>query len=218
MSNFYCGANENDHHLGNVNWDRDVSATEVVDLRNVEAGDPSPCGDGKIVIKRGIEVGHIFQLGDKYSNALNCSVLNENGKDQVVTMGCYGIGITRVVASAIEQNYDDNGIKWPAALAPFQVAIAPINYHKSEKVAAACDELYQQLTAAGVEVLLMDAEKARLGGILADIELVGITHRVVIGDRGLESGEIEYRHRHAAENESLAVDNLLTELLARVNG
>ena len=218
MSNFYCGANDNDHHLANVNWDRDVNAAEVVDLRNVEAGDPSPCGEGNIVIKRGIEVGHIFQLGDKYSQALNCSVLNENGKDQVVTMGCYGIGITRVVASAIEQNYDDNGIKWPAALAPFQVAIAPINYHKSEKVAAVCDELYQQLTAAGVEVLLMDAEKARLGGILADIELVGITHRVVIGDRGLDSGEIEYRHRHASENESLAADNLLTELLARVNG
>ena len=218
MSNFYCGANENDQHLASVNWDRDVTATEVVDLRNVEAGDPSPCGLGNIVIKRGIEVGHIFQLGDKYSKALNCSVLNENGKDQVVTMGCYGIGITRVVASAIEQNYDDNGIKWPASLAPFQVAIAPINYHKSEKVAAACDELYQQLTAAGIEVLLMDAEKARLGGILADIELVGITHRVVIGDRGLDAGEIEYRHRHAAENEALSADNLLSELLARVNG
>ena len=218
MSNFYCGANESDHHFAQVNWDVDVTASEIVDLRNVETGDPSPCGNGNIEIKRGIEVGHIFQLGEKYSKALNCSVLNENGKDQVVTMGCYGIGITRVVAAAIEQNYDDNGIKWPAALAPFQVAIAPINYHKSSAVAAACDRIYDELTQAGIEVILMDAEKARLGGILADIELVGITHRIVVGDRGLEAGEIEYRHRHASDNEALAADNVVAELLARING
>lgn len=214
---FIAGANETGYHLRNLNWNTDANYSDVADLRNVVAGDPSPCGKGKIEIKRGIEVGHIFQLGNKYSKALNCTVLNENGKDQVLEMGCYGIGITRVVASAIEQNHDDNGIIWPMALAPFHIAIVPINYHKSDDVKAKCDELHDALNNAGFEVLLMDAEKARLGGMLADVELLGIPHRIVVGDRGLEKGEIEYRQRAASENEALAADNIIDALIQKLS-
>jgi len=217
VADFCVGANIDGQHLVGVNWERDGNITQVADLRNVVAGDPSPCGQGVIEIKRGIEVGHIFQLGQKYSEALNCTVLNEQGKDQVVTMGCYGIGITRVVASAIEQNHDENGIKWPEALAPFQVAIAPINMHKSEAVAAKCEAIYNELTAAGIDVLFMDAPKARLGSMLADIELIGVPHRIVVGDKGLAKDVIEYRSRHADANEDLDATDIVAQLIAKLN-
>lgn len=208
MANFSCGANKDDIHLIGVNWQRDCAEPEVADLRNVVAGDPSPCGQGSLTIKRGIEVGHIFQLGKKYSEALKAEVLDENGKSQTLTMGCYGIGITRTVAAAIEQNHDDRGIIWPESIAPFQIALIPINPHKSEAVRTACDNLYDELTEGGYEVLYMDEHKARLGVMLADVELVGIPHRLVIGDRGLESGSIEYRNRREPENRDIALDQL----------
>ena len=209
MANFACGANKDGFHLISMNWGRDLPEPQVEDLRNIVNGDPSPCGNGNIIIKRGIEVGHIFQLGTKYSKAMNATVLNENGKETTMTMGCYGIGITRVVAAAIEQNYDDNGIIWPEAIAPFQVALIPINMHKSELVAATCEKLYAELTAAGYEVLFMDEPKARLGGMLADSELIGIPHRIVVGDRGLEAGTLEYRYRRHDQNQDIPRDEIL---------
>ena len=210
MSDFVCGANKDGFHLTGVNWARDCDEPSVEDIRNVVAGDPSPCGNGSLTIKRGIEVGHIFQLGQKYSQALNAEVLDENGKAQTLTMGCYGIGVTRTVAAAIEQNYDDRGIIWPEAIAPFQIALIPINAHKSDAVKAACDKLYQELTESGYEVLYMDEAKARLGVMLADVELVGIPHRIVIGDRGLESGQIEYRNRRESENRDIPADQIMS--------
>ena len=179
-------------------------------------GDPSPDGKGVLDIKRGIEVGHIFQLGTKYSEAMNAKVLNEDGKEQTMIMGCYGIGVSRVVASAIEQNHDDNGIIWPEALAPFQIALVPINMHKSEQVRETCENLYSELQQAGYDVLYMDEEKARLGGMLADVELMGIPHRIVIGDRGLENGTVEYRYRRDSENQDIALDNLMASLKERI--
>lgn len=212
VSDFACGANKDGYHLTGVNWVRDLAVGTVADLRNVVVGDPSPCGEGTIEIKRGIEVGHIFQLGEKYSEALGATVLDENGKQQVMTMGCYGIGVSRVVAAAIEQNYDDNGIIWPEAIAPFQVALVPINIHKSEAVRAKCESLYEELTAAGYDVLFMDEPKARLGVMLADTELMGIPHRVVIGDRGLEAGTVEYKARRDADKQEVSSDELLNFL------
>lgn len=208
VSDFVCGANEDGKHLTGVNWERDIAITETADLRNVVAGDASPDGNGTLSIVRGIEVGHIFKLGQKYSEALNATVLNQNGKAQVMTMGCYGIGVSRVVASAIEQNHDENGIIWPASIAPFDIAIAPINLQKSEALQIACDKLYEDLTAAGYDVLYYDA-KGRLGGMLADLELIGIPHRLVIGDRGLESGMIEYKGRRDEEKQEIALDTVL---------
>lgn len=208
VSDFVCGANEDGKHLIGVNWERDVAITETADLRNVVAGDASPDGDGTLSIVRGIEVGHIFKLGKKYSEALNATVLDQNGKAQVMTMGCYGIGVSRVVASAIEQNHDENGIIWPASIAPFDIAIAPINLQKSEALQIACDKLYEDLTAAGYDVLYYDA-KGRLGGMLADLELIGIPHRLVIGDRGLDSGMIEYKGRRDEEKQEIALDSIL---------
>jgi prolyl-tRNA synthetase len=208
LNNFVCGANRDGYHLNQVNWDRDCGDFTIADIRNVIAGDPSPDGKGVLEIKRGIEVGHIFQLGSKYSEAMKATVLDENGKEQFMSMGCYGIGVSRIVAAAIEQNHDDNGIIWPDAIAPFHIAIVPINMHKSDQVKEACESLYQKLSAVGYEVLFMDEPKARLGGMLADIELIGIPHRLVIGDRGLESGTVEYRSRRAAENEHIAIDQL----------
>lgn len=208
LSDFVCGANRDGYHLTGVNWERDCPDFTVADLRNVVSGDPSPDGRGVLEIKRGIEVGHIFQLGTKYSEAMKATVLDENGKEQPMSMGCYGIGVSRIVAAAIEQNHDDNGIIWPAAIAPFQVAIVPINMHKSEAVREACETLYTKLTSAGHEVLFMDEAKARLGGMLADIELIGIPHRIVIGDRGLEEGTVEYRSRRETENQHIAMDKL----------
>ena len=209
LRDFSCGANKNDFHLTGVNWNRDCADFTVADIRNVVAGDASPDGKGTLEIKRGIEVGHIFQLGTKYSESMKATVLDENGKEQFMSMGCYGIGVSRIVAAAIEQNNDDNGIMWPDAIAPFQIAIVPINMHKSESVKLACEELYDQLTELGYEVLFMDEAKARLGGMLADIELIGIPHRVVIGDRGLDDGKIEYRHRRESENQHIATDDIV---------
>ena len=208
LTDFVCGANRDGYHLTNVNWERDCGDFTVADIRNVVAGDPSPDGKGVLEIKRGIEVGHIFQLGTKYSEAMKATVLDENGKEQPMSMGCYGIGVSRIVAAAIEQNHDDNGIIWPDAIAPFQLAIVPINMHKSDKVKEACENLYQKLSDAGYEVLFMDEPKARLGGMLADIELIGIPHRMVIGDRGLEDGTVEYRSRRETENQHIAMDKL----------
>ena len=209
LRDFSCGANKNDFHLTGVNWDRDCADFTVADIRNVVAGDASPDGKGTLEIKRGIEVGHIFQLGTKYSESMKATVLDENGKEQFMSMGCYGIGVSRIVAAAIEQNNDTNGIIWPESIAPFQIAIVPINMHKSEAVKLACEGLYDQLTELGYEVLFMDQPKARLGVMLADIELIGIPHRVVIGDRGLDDGKIEYRHRRETENQYIATDDIV---------
>ncbi|MGQ9427426.1 proline--tRNA ligase [Gilvimarinus sp. F26214L] len=209
LSDFVCGANKDGYHLQGVNWGRDVETKRVEDLRNVVAGDPSPDGKGVLEIKRGIEVGHIFQLGTKYSEAMNAKVLDENGKEQAMTMGCYGIGVSRIVAAAIEQNHDERGIIWPASIAPFQVALVPINMQKSPAVAEECERLYEQLQSAGYEVLFMDDPKARLGATLADIELMGIPHRVVVGDRGLEKGCVEYQHRREGEKKDVPVADLL---------
>ncbi len=212
MTNFVCGANKTDFHFTNANWKRDAHISRIEDIRKVVVGDPSPDGNGTLEIKRGIEVGHIFQLGTKYSAAMKAGVLDENGKDTTMTMGCYGIGVSRIVAAAIEQNNDENGIIWPESIAPFQLAIVPINIHKSEQVAEKCEQLYTDLKALGYDVLLMDENKARLGAMLADIELIGIPHRVVIGDRGLAEGKIEYRARRDSENQQISAEDTLSFL------
>lgn len=209
LSNFVCGANDDGYHLKNVNWQRDCVFDRAEDLRNVVPGDISPDGLGALEIKRGIEVGHIFQLGDKYSTAMKASVLNEHGKEQTLIMGCYGIGVSRIVAAAIEQNHDERGIIWPKALAPFDIAIVPINMHKSEAVAKQCEALYEQLSHVGHDVLFMDEHKARLGVMLADVELLGIPHRLVIGDKGINDGYVEYQARKNLESERIALDDLL---------
>lgn len=216
IADFVCGANKDGFHFTGVNWERDLHAPLVADIRNVVAGDPSPCGKGTLDIKRGIEVGHIFQLGTKYSEALKARVLDENGKEQTMVMGCYGIGVTRVVAAAIEQNFDDNGIIWPDAIAPFHVAIVPINMNKSEAVAQKAEAIYAELQAAGIDVLLMDDEKARLGVLLANTDLMGIPHRIVIGDRGLESGTIEYKGRRDSEKQEIAANEIVEFLKGKV--
>ncbi|WP_096084910.1 proline--tRNA ligase [Agaribacterium haliotis] len=215
MGNFVCGANQNDKHLLNASWQNEL---EVADLRNVVVGDPSPCGQGTLDIKRGIEVGHIFQLGTKYSEAMGATVQDPNGKDATMTMGCYGIGVTRVVASAIEQNHDDNGIIWPSAIAPFQLAIVPINKHKSAELEAYCEKLYSELSAAGIDTLYMDENKARLGVMLADVELMGIPHRIVVGEKGLAKAEVEYRGRRDSDNTMLSTEQLLEALKQRIGG
>lgn len=207
LSDFVCGANKDGIHLTGVNWERDLPVAEAFDLRNIQAGDPSPCGQGAIEIVRGIEVGHIFQLGNKYSKALGATVLNENGKEQVMTMGCYGIGVTRVVASAIEQNHDDKGITWPAAIAPFTLALVPMNMHKSQRVKDYTEALYMKAKNLGVDVMLDDRD-ARPGVKFADIELIGIPHRLVIGERGLDKNEIEYKGRGDSESADIALDKL----------
>ena len=209
LTDFVCGANRDGYHFTGVNWGTDCTIETQADIRNVVAGDPSPDGKGVLEIKRGIEVGHIFQLGTKYSAAMNATILNEQGKEQAMTMGCYGIGVSRIVAAAIEQNHDENGIIWPAAIAPFQIALVPINMHKSDAVKQACEDLYSELTSAGYDVLFMDEKKARLGSMLADIELIGIPHRLVVGDRGLEDGKIEYRDRTQSENQHIQADQLM---------
>ena len=210
-ADFVCGANEDGKHLTGVNWERDCPVPDAADLRNIVEGDASPDGKGTLSIVRGIEVGHIFQLGKKYSEAMNATVLDENGKATIMSMGCYGIGVTRIVAAAIEQNHDENGIIWPPSLAPFDVAIAPINMQKSEDVSNAATKLYDELTAAGLDVLLYD-EKARLGGMLADLDLIGIPHRIVIGDRGLKENKVEYKKRDAEESQDISVDAIVDML------
>jgi len=193
-ADFVCGANERDAHLTGVNWGRDLPEPLAVDIRNVVAGDPSPSGQGRLDIARGIEVGHIFQLGRKYSEAMKAEVLDESGKSVTMFMGCYGIGVTRVVAAAIEQNHDDRGIVWPEPIAPFHVSLIPINLQKSERVRETSERLYLELQAAGFDVLFDDRD-ARPGVKFADDELVGIPHRIVVGDKGLERGVLEYKPR-----------------------
>jgi prolyl-tRNA synthetase len=207
-ADFVCGANIDGKHLTGVNWQRDCPLPLAADLRNIVEGDLSPDGKGTLSIVRGIEVGHIFQLGQKYSAAMNATVLDENGKAVIMTMGCYGIGVTRIVAAAIEQNNDENGIIWPDSLAPFDVAIAPINMQKSEEVSKAAIKLHDELTAAGLDVLLYD-EKTRLGSMLADLDLIGIPHRIVIGDRGLAENKVEYKKRDEAESRDMDINEIV---------
>ena len=207
IPNFVCGANENDMHLSGANWSRDVAEFAEFDLRNVEAGDVSPDGQGTLEIKRGIEVGHIFQLGDKYSKAMNCGVLSETGKHETLTMGCYGIGVSRIMAAAIEQNHDKYGIKWPDAIAPFKVAIIPMNMHKSHRIKEVAEKLYDDLLAQGIEVLF-DDRKERPGVMFNDIELVGVPHAIVIGERNLDNNEVEYKNRRTGEKSMLSIDGL----------
>ncbi|RRZ88183.1 proline--tRNA ligase [Erwinia sp. 198] len=216
MSDFCAGANQDGKHLTGINWQRDLPLPRVADLRNVVEGDASPDGKGTLLIKRGIEVGHIFQLGTKYSEAMKASVQGEDGRNQVLTMGCYGIGITRIVAAAIEQNHDERGIIWPAALAPFQVAILPMNMHKSFRVKELAEELYGQLRAKGIDVIL-DDRKERPGVMFADMELIGVPHTVVIGDRNLDSEEVEYKSRRAGEKQMIKTGEILDFLLAEIN-
>jgi prolyl-tRNA synthetase len=211
VADFVCGANVNGKHLTGVNWKRDCPAPQAADIRNIVDGDPSPDGKGTLSIVRGIEVGHIFQLGKKYSAAMDASVLDENGKSVVMTMGCYGIGVTRIVAAAIEQNHDDNGIIWPENIAPFTVALAPINFQNSDSVREATVQIHDELSAAGIEVLLYD-QKARLGAMLADLDLIGIPHRVVIGERGLADGNVEYKARAAEAGKDVPLTEIVTLL------
>jgi prolyl-tRNA synthetase len=215
MSDFAAGANIDGKHFVGINWERDVALPEVADIRNVVEGDPSPDGKGTLLIKRGIEVGHIFQLGTKYSEAMKASVQGEDGRNQTLTMGCYGIGVTRVVAAAIEQNYDERGILWPDAIAPFQVAILPMNMHKSFRVKELAEELYSTLRAKGIDVL-MDDRKERPGVMFADMELIGIPHTVVIGDRNLDSEEVEYKNRRVGEKQMIKTGEIIDFLLSQI--
>ena len=217
LADFVCGANEKDMHFRGVNWGRDLAEPQSVDIRNAQPGDPSPTGRGTLEIARGIEVGHIFQLGQLYSAAMNASVLDEQGKALTMYMGCYGIGVTRVVAAAIEQNHDANGILWPEAIAPFRVVLVPINYQKSTRVQEAADSLYEQFNAAGIDVLLDDRD-ARPGVKFADSELLGIPHRIVIGERGLAVGNLEYRHRTETESTEISAADPVGYIRHKSNG
>jgi prolyl-tRNA synthetase len=215
LADFVCGANRDGYHLTGVNWERDLPLPRVEDIRDVVEGDPSPDGQGQLQIKRGIEVGHIFQLGTKYSDAMEARVLDENGKNITMTMGCYGIGVTRIVAAAIEQNHDERGIIWPLAIAPFELAIVPLNMQKSEAVAECAEALYQQCLDAGIDVL-MDDRNERPGVKFADMELMGIPHRIVIGDRALAEGNLEYKGRRDADATLLPADGILDSLRERL--
>lgn len=211
LADFVVGANKEGYHLTGVNWERDIPAYQVADIRNIVAGDPSPCGFGNLVIKRGIEVGHIFQLGEKYSKALKTGVLNEEGKHQIITMGCYGVGVSRIVAAAIEQNHDEYGIIWPDAIAPFQVALIPMNMHKSVRIAEVTEQLYHQLTAAGIDVLF-DDRRERPGVMFADMELIGVPHTIVIGERNLDNQQVEYKNRRTGDKVMLDIATVVTEI------
>lgn len=214
LSDFVCGANQDGKHYKGVNWNRDLPIpTCIEDIRTVQSGDPSPDGKGTLTIARGIEVGHIFQLGTKYSKAMKATVLDENGKNQILIMGCYGIGTSRVVAAAIEQNHDARGIIWPEPIAPFNLALLPMNMHKSQRLREAADDLYQKLINAGFDVLL-DDRKVRPGFMFADMELIGIPHRVVLSDSGLDNGTVEYRSRRSTENENVPLNNIIEFLTA----
>jgi prolyl-tRNA synthetase len=215
MSDFVVGANEVDFHITGVNWGRDLPEPEVADIRNVLAGDPSPDGKGTLEICRGIEVGHVFQLGTKYSESMNATFLDENGKPARMQMGCYGIGITRILGAAIEQNFDDKGIIWPEAIAPFEVVLCPMGYDRSEAVRAEADKLYAALLAAGIDVILDDRGE-RPGVMFADWELIGVPHRLVIGDRGLKDGKLEYQGRRDSEATLLPVDDAANVVIEKV--
>lgn len=216
MSDFACGANKNGYHLTGVNWQRDVKEENIFDCRDILEGDSSPDGKGVLTIKRGIEVGHIFQLGDKYSKAMKANVLADTGKAVTLTMGCYGIGVSRIVAAAIEQNNDDYGITWPDNIAPFQVAIVPMNMKRSPRVAEQAEKLYQQLLDAGVEVLF-DDRKERPGVMFADIELIGVPHRIVISERGIDAGTFEYKYRSDNQKQDLAMDEVFSTLMQKLS-
>ena len=215
MTDFVCGSNDKDVHLIGVNWDRDLPAPIAADLRRAQVGDAAPDGSGAISIARGIEVGHIFQLGTKYSKAMNAVVLDEQGKASPMLMGCYGIGVTRIVAAAIEQGHDENGIVWPTSIAPYQACILPMNMHKSQRLRDAVDGLYDALRATGVEVL-HDDRAVRPGVMFADADLLGIPHRIVIGERGLDAGVLEYRRRSGGETESLPLDEAAEIISTRI--
>jgi len=217
LADFVCGANENDVHLTGVNWERDVRGALPADLRKVVEGDPSPTGKGQLHIARGIEVGHIFQLGRKYSEPMKAAVLDESGKEVTLLMGCYGIGVTRVVAAAIEQNHDERGIIWPEPIAPFQVVLVPMNLQKSARVRELSEQLYADFTAAGIEVLYDDRD-ARPGVKFADAELLGIPHRLVIGERGIDAGKLEYRGRRDSESTEFPLAEALPFIRARLQG
>ncbi|MBE0493619.1 MAG: proline--tRNA ligase [Thiomicrospira sp.] len=217
LSDFVCGANKTGYHLTGVNWERDVQPGLVADIRNVVEGDPSPDGHGFIQIRRGIEVGHIFQLGDKYSSALNANVLNENSRAQTLEMGCYGIGVTRLVAAAIEQNHDDKGVIWPESLAPFQVCIVPMQMHKSPRVKEVVEQLYQDLSAKGIDVLFDDRNE-RPGVMFNDMELIGIPHRIVVGERGLDDGMIEYKNRRDESSQNIPQADFMAFLIDKLVG
>jgi prolyl-tRNA synthetase len=217
LADFVCGANEKDLHLTGVNWERDIRGAQAADLRKVVEGDPSPSGKGHLKIARGIEVGHIFQLGCKYSEPMKAVVLDEAGREVILHMGCYGIGVTRIVAAAIEQNHDERGIIWPEPIAPFQVVLVGLNLQKSPRVREASDRLYAELTAAGIEVLYDDRD-ARPGVKFADAELLGIPHRLVVAERGLESGKLEYRHRRDTASTEFPAAEALAFLRARLEG
>ncbi|MBS3796809.1 proline--tRNA ligase [Pseudoalteromonas sp. BDTF-M6] len=215
MADFVAGANSDDMHYSGINWDRDVSDYEVADIRNVVEGDPSPCGQGTLSIKRGIEVGHIFQLGTKYSEAMNAGVLGEDGKNQTMTMGCYGIGVSRVVAAAIEQNNDQYGIIWPKNIAPFEVAIVPMNMHKSHRIPDIAERFYSELQAAGVDVLF-DDRKERPGVMFNDMELLGVPYTLVIGERNLDNDEVELKNRRTGEKTMLKIDEAVAAIVAQL--
>ncbi len=207
LADFVCGANEDAYHFTGVNWERDANFNEVFDLREVVSGDLSPDGKGTLEIKRGIEVGHIFQLGTKYSESMNATVLDQNGKAIAMPMGCYGIGVSRIVAAAIEQNHDDYGIVWPEAIAPFQLAIVPMNMHKSEEVQKVAEALYETFKSKGIDVLF-DDRKERAGVMFSDLELIGVPHRIVISDRGLKAGTIEYKARTGGDKQDIATNEI----------
>jgi prolyl-tRNA synthetase len=216
-ADFSAGANSDGKHYFGINWERDLPLPEVADIRNVVEGDPSPDGRGTLKIARGIEVGHIFQLGKKYSEAMNATVLDESGRAQTMTMGCYGIGVSRVVAAAIEQSHDEKGIVWPLSIAPFQVALLPMKMNRSQRVREAVEVLYQELIGAGIEVLLDDRD-VRPGVMFAEMELIGIPHRVVVGERSLDEGKVEYRGRTQTENSMIDLQEIrgfLVEALKR---
>ena len=215
MSDFAAGANiENKHYFG-INWGRDLEPAATADLRNAVDGDPSPDGEGTLCMARGIEVGHIFQLGTAYSEAMHAVVLGEDGKSHVMPMGCYGIGISRIVAAAIEQNHDDRGICWPDSIAPFTLALLPMNAKRSHRVREVADALYAELVEAGIEVFY-DDRNLRPGVMFNDIELIGIPHRVVIGERGLDKGLLEYRQRKDQENTDIPVEGALAAILEKL--
>nr|VFJ69816.1 MAG: prolyl-tRNA synthetase [Candidatus Kentron sp. FW] len=217
VADFVCGANEEGKHLVGVNWGRDLPLPEVTDLRNVVEGDPSPDGQGKLEIARGIEVGHIFQLGTKYSEAMHAVCLTEKGQAVPLVMGCYGIGVSRVVAAAIEQHHDQHGIRWPTAIAPFQVALLPMNMHKSQRLRDAVEKLYREFVDAGIETFL-DDRAIRPGVMFADMDLIGLPHRVVLGERGLDAGEVEYKARTENETTRIPLEQIVTFVRERISG
>ncbi|MCI0591605.1 MAG: His/Gly/Thr/Pro-type tRNA ligase C-terminal domain-containing protein, partial [Gammaproteobacteria bacterium] len=216
LADFVCGANQDERHLIGVNWGRDLSEPKVADVRNAVSGDRSPDGRGTLEIARGIEVGHIFQLGDKYSAAMKAVCLNENGDAVDLIMGCYGIGVSRIVAAAIEQNHDERGIIWPTAISPFSLALIPINMHKSRRLQDAVMRLYEALSAAGIEALL-DDRKERPGVMFADMELIGIPHRLVMSERGLDAEKVEYQRRTDTEPQQVELSEVIPFVQARIS-